>query len=181
MTGQPIRLRERLHKLLPTRDTLGAHPWLQPIASRVLDPRLWRFQEEAVARGVAIGAFWAFVIPIAQMPVAVAHCSWWRANIPAAATMTLLTNPLTIGFWLWLAYQLGALVLGDAAAALPDAGGGAAAWLAAMGWPTVLGMGLLAVSSASLGYAGVKLVSRLRVGLRRWLRKLRRQRPGVHA
>jgi hypothetical protein len=28
---------------------------------------------------------------------------------PVAAAMTMLTNPLTVGFWLWLAYQLGYL------------------------------------------------------------------------
>lgn len=161
---------QRLGKALPTRDAFTTHPWLQPIAARMLDPQLWRLQHEAVARGVAVGTFWAFVIPFAQMPVAAAHCTWWRANIPAAATMTLLTNPLTIGFWLWLAYQVGVQVLGEPMGAA-GATGVAPSWLTEFGWPTVLGMGLFAVGGAALGYAMVKLMWRLRIGLKRRARQ----------
>jgi hypothetical protein len=35
---------------------------------------------EAVGRGVAVGIFWAFVIPVGQIIAAVAHCVWWRAK-----------------------------------------------------------------------------------------------------
>lgn len=155
----------RLGQSLPNRNALSAQPWLQPIASRLLDPKLWRFQHEAVARGVAVGLFWAFTIPAAQIVVAAAHCCWWRANIPAAAAMTMVTNPLTIGFWLWLAYQVGALVLGAPLDAVTQAGTGPLAWLKEFGWPTVLGMGIFAAGGASLGYLGVKLVWRFRLWL----------------
>ena len=157
---------DRLRQSLPTRDTLAAHPWLQPVANRLLDAQLWRLQYEAVARGVAVGTFWAFVIPFAQTIVAAAHCVWWRANIPAAAAMTMVTNPLTIGFWLWLAYQLGALVLGQPLSPAPSNGAGATSWLAEFGWPTVVGMGIFAVGGAASGYLGVKLIWRLRIWLK---------------
>jgi uncharacterized protein (DUF2062 family) len=65
----------RLRHSLPSRETLAAHPWLQPLADKLLHPQLWRFQHEAVARGVAVGTFWAFVIPFAQIVAATAHCS----------------------------------------------------------------------------------------------------------
>ena len=163
--------RQRLGKSLPSRDALSAHPWLQPVASRLLDPQLWRLQHEGVARGVAVGIFWAFVIPFAQMVVAAAHCIWWRANVPAAALMTMITNPLTIGFWLWLAYQTGALVLGEQMGQAASIGVGATSWLAEFGWPTVLGMGMFAIGGAALGYVGVKLVWRLRIWRRRRVRR----------
>ena len=165
------RWRDRLSKSLPNRDGLSAHPWLQPVADRLLHPQLWRFQHEAVARGVAVGTFWAFVIPFAQIVVAAAHCTWWRANIPAAAAMTMVTNPLTIGFWLWLAYQAGVLVMGErlVAGAVPSEG--SVSWLAEFGWPTVLGMGMFAVGGAALGYVGVKLIWRLRIWLKRRVRR----------
>jgi uncharacterized protein (DUF2062 family) len=166
--------KERINKSLPNRDGLSAHPWLQPVANRLLHPQLWRFQHEAVARGVAVGTFWAFVIPFAQIVVAAAHCTFWRANIPAAAAMTMVTNPLTIGFWLWLAYQTGALVLGEPLVQPHAVGGGAPSWLAEYGWPTVLGMGLFAFGGAALGYIVVKLVWRLRVSM-----KLRTRRTGT--
>jgi len=162
---------ERFSKSLPTRDVLSAHPWLQPIAGRLLDPKLWRLQHESVARGVAVGTFWAFTIPFAQMVAAAAHCTWWRANIPVAAAMTMVTNPLTIGFWLWLAYQLGTLVMGEPVAAATPLADGAMSMLAEFGWPTVLGMGIFAVGGAALGYGSVKLLWRLRI----WLKRRARQ------
>src|SRR5665647_3320650 len=51
------------------RETLAAHPWLKPVAHRLLEPGLWHVQHEAVARGVAIGLFWAFALrPAVQRP-----------------------------------------------------------------------------------------------------------------
>ncbi|MEI8029993.1 MAG: DUF2062 domain-containing protein [Comamonadaceae bacterium] len=157
----------RFRQSLPNREVLAAHPWLKPTASRLLDPQLWRLQHEAVARGVAVGTFWAFVIPVAQMVVAVAHCIWWRANVPVAVAMTMLTNPLTIGFWLWLAYQVGGLVLGGAMPASAPQGMGVAAWFAEFGWPTVLGMGIFSVAGSATAYLSVKLVWRLHIVFKR--------------
>ncbi len=137
----------------------------------MLDPQLWRFQHEAVARGVAVGTFWAFAIPLGQIVAAAAHCTLWRANIPAAATVTLVTNPLTLGFWLWLAYQLGALVLGQPMAPVAPSGSATPSWLAEYGWPTVVGMGMFATGGAALGYVGVKLIWRLRIWLKRRARR----------
>ena len=173
MTRRTANWADRLRRSVPDREVLAAHPWLKPVAGRLLDPRLWRMQHESVARGVAVGTFWAFTIPFAQIVVAAAHCTWWRANVPVAAAMTMVTNPLTIGFWLWLAYQLGALVLGEPLVPAAAQDTGAVQWLAAFGWPTVMGMGLLAVSGATAGYLGVKLIWRLRV----WTRRRIRRRP----
>jgi uncharacterized protein (DUF2062 family) len=164
---------QRLSKSLPQREALSAHPWLQPVASQLLHPQLWRLQHEAVARGVAVGTFWAFALPFAQILAAAAHCTWWRANIPVAAAVTMVTNPLTIGFWLWLAYQAGALVLGQPTAQNLPLGGGVPSWLAEFGWPTLLGMGLFAVGGAAVGYLGVKVIWRLRVLVKRRARRAR--------
>jgi hypothetical protein len=49
--------------------------------------------------------------------------------------MTAITNPLTIGFWLWLAYQLGSVILGAPAVMPSPQGSGVLDWLAAYGWP----------------------------------------------
>jgi len=158
---------ERFIASLPTREVLMAHPWLKPVAERLLEPKLWRLQHESVARGVAVGTFWAFVIPAGQILAAAAHCTWWRANIPVAAAMTMLTNPLTVGFWLWLAYQVGVTLLGDPS--LPVAPPSEDLWglLAKLGWPTVLGMGVFATGGAATGYLTVKLAWRIRIWVKR--------------
>ena len=152
---------------LPSPAYLAAHPWLKPVAHRLLDTALWRMQHEAVARGVAIGIFWAFAVPFAQILFAAAHCVWWRGNIPVAAGVTLITNPFTIGFWLWLAYQLGSVLL-DAPPPTPIGdSAGIMEWLAAFGGPAVLGMALFAVGGAALGYLIVRLAWRAKVWIKR--------------
>lgn len=167
MKRSDSRWSDRLRQWLPSRDAIAAHPWLKPVAGRLLDPQLWRLQHEAVARGVAVGIFWAFAIPFAQTVVATVHCTGWRANIPAAAAMTMVTNPITIGFWLWLAYQVGGLVLGGHMPANAPQGMGFSAWFAEFGWPTMLGMGIFAVGGAATAYLSVKLVWRLRIVFKR--------------
>lgn len=159
--------RDRLRSALTNREMFASNRFLQPLAGRLLDPQLWRFQHEAVARGVAVGVFWAFLIPVAQIVAAAAHCVWWRANIPIAAGMTMLTNPFTIGFWLWLAYQLGTWLMGAPPEPMVIPAEGALAWVASFGKPTALGMGLFAVGGASMGYLGVKGLWRWRIWVRR--------------
>ena len=84
---------------------------------------------------------------------------------------SLATNPFSIGFWLWLAYQLGSLVL-DAPPPVPLAeGAGLLAWLTSFGAPALLGMGIFALAGAVIGYLSVKLVWRLRIGLKRRRRR----------
>lgn len=166
---QPLHWTERWRQSVPTRDALAKHPWLKPIAHHVLDPKLWRMHHEAVARGAGIGVFWAFVLPAGQILVAVANSVWWRGNIPIAAGMTLITNPFTIGFWLWLAYKAGNLVLG--APPPPPLkqigqGGGIADYVGSIGAPAILGMGMFAVGGAIAAYALVKIVWRLQFWLK---------------
>jgi uncharacterized protein len=167
------QLRARIHSGLPKPQQLAEHRWLSPIAHRLTEHGLWHAKTESVARGVAIGLFWAFVIPFAQVLFAAAHCVWWRANIPVAAGVTFITNPFTIGGWLWLAYQTGSLFIAPDAAA-PTVEG----WigtLQSLGWPTVLGMALFAVGGAVLGYIGVKLFSRISLAWRMRRRALRQR------
>lgn len=160
---------------VPGRELLLQHRWLRPIAHRLAEDGLWHMRAEAVARGVAIGMFWAFVLPFAQVLFAAAHCVWWRANIPVAAAVTLITNPFTIGGWLWLAYQVGSQFVETAPAAI-----GAEGWLErlqAMGWPTVVGMALFAIVGSVAGYLLARAGARLWLHWR-LLQRRRRQRAG---
>lgn len=165
---------DRIRANLPTREELSQQPWLAPIADRVLDRKLWTAQHESVARGVAIGCFWAFVIPFAQIIFAAAHCVWWRANIPVAAAITFITNPFTVGFWLYLAYKVGSLFIDSAPPAKLSEGGGVLQWLGSIGWPAVLGMGIFAVGGAVAGYLLVKLGWRLNLWRKQRIRRIRR-------
>jgi len=160
-----------LQRWAPGKEFWAQYPRLKPYADKLSDPQLWRLQHEAVARGVAVGLFWGFAIPAAQLLVAAVHCVKWRANIPVAALMTMVTNPLTIGFWLWLAYQLGSRVLGDEVQADVSMSLLPSQWLSEYGLPTLVGMGLFAVGTAISGYLVVKFSWRLNVVIKRLRRK----------
>lgn len=159
MTAFFDRMRQRWRQSLPTPDQLARHRWLRPIAHRLTEHGLWHARTESVARGVAIGLFWAFVLPFAQILFAAAHCVWWRANIPVAMAITFVTNPFTIGGWLYLAYHVGSIfVAPDATLPMPD---GWLGKLQTLGWPTVVGMGLFALIGSVGGYILVRAGSRL--------------------
>jgi len=170
------RVRRSLHRRMPAREDLASHPLLRPVARHLLSPRLWHLQHEAVARGVAIGLFWAFLMPVAQIPVAVAHCVWWRANIPLAVAATLVTNPLTLGFWLWAAYQFGTLFIDAPPLVMPHAGTGLLEWFQALGQPVLLGMALFGGLGGTGAYVGIKLAWRLSVNWR-WRARRRQAKP----
>ena len=174
MTQNKSSVRGMWGKWLPGKEFLAKHPWLHPITDKLLHPQLWRMQHEAVARGVAVGLFWAFATPVAQVLIAAVHCVWWRANLPLAALMTMVTNPVTIGFWLWLAYRLGSVVLDEPVQAGITYSALPAQWLAEYAWPAVVGMGLFAIGFSVAGYIGIKLVWRFNTNIKRWRRRLAR-------
>ncbi len=163
--------KKTLQRWVPSKEFWAEHLRLKPYADKLSDQQLWRLQHEAVARGVAVGLFWGFAIPAAQLLVAAIHCVKWRANIPVAALMTMVTNPLTIGFWLWLGYQLGSRVLGNEVQADVSMSLMPAQWLREYGLPTLVGMGLFAVGAAVSGYLLVKFFWRLNLVFKRLKRK----------
>jgi uncharacterized protein (DUF2062 family) len=155
-TGFWQRLRMQVRASIPSHAELAQIRWLQPVAHRLTDPGLWHARPEALARGLAVGLFWAFVVPFGQIVFAAAHCVWWRGNIPIAAAATLITNPITIGGWLYLAYKVGSFFIGPAGSASAPvdvaAASGFLATLQSLGWPTVLGMAIFAAAGSLGGY-----------------------------
>lgn len=81
-------------------------PWLS-------QPHLWRMRRRTVAIGAAIGVFFAFIVPVGQIPLATAAALIVRANIPVACLATFINTPLTFGPVYYAAYLVGGLVLGD--------------------------------------------------------------------
>lgn len=172
-TPRPSLL-QQLRQSLPDREALARMPLLGRLAGRFADRELWRLRPESVARGAAVGVFWAFAVPVAQIVFAAAHCVWWRAHIPVAAGVTLITNPLTIGPWLVLAHEVGGRVLGASAPPALPVDAGWIAQLQALGWPTLVGMATFAVGGALAAYLTVRLGSQARLAWRLRRRQARR-------
>jgi uncharacterized protein (DUF2062 family) len=105
-------LRDRLRAMVPTRAQIHDNRWLRWLGPLLRRPRLWRWSRRGVALGVALGIFFGLLIPVAQIPLSVGAAVVLRANVPAAAVSTLITNPLTFGPLYYVAYKLGHWITG---------------------------------------------------------------------
>lgn len=110
-----------MKRWIPSKEQLRSSRWLRPLAHHFDNERLWSTERGSVARAVAIGLFFGFLIPFAQILFAIAVAIVLRAHVAIAAAATLVTNPITFPPIYWAAYQLGRFLLGepgDEAAAL---------------------------------------------------------------
>lgn len=164
------RLRRLADKAVPSRDSIENHRWLRPVAGRVMHSALWRFTRRSVPRGVALGMLTGILIPMGQIPASAMLALPLRANIPAAAATTFLTNPFTTPP-LWVAaYWLGSWMLGPGAArqVLQGEAPGWLDWLLHQAGPaTLTGLVTIAVVLAVLGYFGSALLWRWWIGRKR--------------
>lgn len=158
-----------MRRFLPTREQIRHHPWLQWIGPRLHHPRLWRWSRHGVALGVALGVFFGLLIPVAQIPLSAGAAVALRANLPAAVTSTLVTNPLTFGPIYYAAYHLGAWVTGDDAPAAARLKADTTAdesrsfWqrIHALGRSLLVGLAIMATLSGVLAYLLISLGWRL--------------------
>jgi uncharacterized protein (DUF2062 family) len=148
-----------LRKHMPTREEMARNRYLAPIAHRFLSPELWRFTRRSVPRGVALGLFAAFIVPIGQIFLAAFLALPSRANVPLAAVVTFVTNPFTLPFWLVVANKVGnfALRLDAGGATVQQAAVQSGAWdimvdFFQMAGATAFGFVVLAVVTPLLGY-----------------------------
>ncbi len=184
---------ERLKRLMPSKEALQGSRWLRWLGPGLFHPRLWHMSRRGIALGVGIGVFFAFLIPVAQIPLSAAVSVALRANIPAAVAATLVNNPVTFPAVYYAAWRVGNVLLGrDAdeadAPVIPAAGEVAAnphpenLWqrsrqaVASVGGPLLLGAFSFACVFGLLAYGVVNGAWHLRVRLKRRAR-LRQRLP----
>lgn len=165
---------DTIRRYMPTRDEMAKNRWLAPIAHRFLSPELWRFTRRSVPRGVALGLFSAFIIPLGQIFLAAFLALPARANVPLAALVTFITNPFTIAFWVVVANRVGNFMLRiDAVTARYASERLENSWWQAfvdffqMAGVTVVGFLVMAIVSAALGYVLSSAIWRVLVARRR--------------
>jgi uncharacterized protein (DUF2062 family) len=168
------RFRRWLDKATPSRESVESNRWLRPVAHRVMHSALWRFTRRSVPRGVALGVVTGVLVPMGQIPASAILALPLRANIPAAAATTFITNPFTTPP-LWVAaYWLGSWMLGpgkaiEAQVKVVEQGWGD--WLVHQAGPATL-MGLVTITGALalIGYFGTALAWRLWIA-HKWKRR----------
>ncbi len=179
-----------IKRFIPSRESIKQNRLLRWLGPRIHDPLLWHINRNSVARGVAIGAFFGLMVPVAQIPAAALVALALRANLWVAAIATLISNPFTYGPIYIFAYKLGSSILPPAVASGAVIADDHATttlqwlidmvhWLTGIGRPLVLGMLLMAITAAIVGYFGILLLWRLKVVLKR--RKQRSERVAVRS
>jgi uncharacterized protein len=159
--------------VIKDRETILASRWLRPFAHLLGHPSLWHLNRRSVPRGLALGLFAAFILPIGQFALAALLAIPVRANVPLAAAATLVTNPFTFPPIYYAAYRLGhAMLFEPAAENASHVDTSFGVQLLQVSGPTALGLLLFAVSAASAGYVLGTLWWRARI-MQRW-----RNRPG---
>ena len=164
------------HRNMPTREGLERNRLVRPVAHRVLAPELWRATRRSVPRGVALGMVTGVLFPVAQIAFSALLALPLRANIPAAALTTFITNPFTTPFIWGVAYWVGkwTLRLDRVVPGRPvreAAQSGWLQWLVSDAAPAI-GVGLLIVT-VILAVAGYALSA---LGWRIWIARKWRHR-----
>lgn len=168
-----MNLRERLRALMPSREQIHSNRRLSWLAPWLRHSKLWHWSRRGVALGVALGVFFGLLIPIAQIPLSIATAVILRANVPAAAASTLISNPLTFGPLYYAAYRLGTWVTGDtmppdadssADAFAPEINADIGLWqhIASIGKPLMIGLSITATLMGLLTYGLITLIWRWR-------------------
>ena len=174
-----MRFMDKLRSRTPTREQIAANHWLGWLGPWLHQTKLWHWSRRGVALGVALGVFFGLLIPIAQIPISVAGAVLLRANVPAAALSTLVTNPLTFGPIYYGAYQLGVWATGSDQLPTPLApvspqtadkpNPDPSVWqrITQLGKPLMVGLAITAVLMGLLTYGVITLVWRWRTVSRR--------------
>ena len=185
-------MRKRLRKYLPDHEAIRANRWLAPFQSTLLHPRLWHLNRHSAAGAVATGLFCGLIPGPFQMLGAVICSVAFKFNLPLALLVTLYSNPLTIVPLYVAAFALGQFSLdlfganpGGMFIAPPAYGdAGLTAWLASLidwtvrlGRPLAIGIVLLAVLLAVLGYVATRFAWRLHLVQAWHQRAARRHQP----
>jgi uncharacterized protein (DUF2062 family) len=159
-------LRKYLRRVLPSHQSIRDNRYIARFGDRLQHHNLWHLHRRSVAGGVAAGMF-AGLIP-GSNPVQFAAGAFlaitFKVNLPLSALITLYSNPFTIVPLYWTAFKLGQLVLWQNHGELPEMaldleGKGfiewipaALHWLSSAGKPLVVGLPLLALLLAIVGY-----------------------------
>lgn len=162
---------------MPDPEVIRRHKSLRCLGTLLERAHLWRLNRHSVAQAFMIGLFAAFIPVPFQMLIAAGLAIAIQANLPIAVALVWITNPLTMPVLFFLAYKLGAWILGMPPQALDVhismtwlLHGLAATWK-----PFLLGCLVSGLSLGAMGYVGMHLVWRGYVVYRHRRRRLARR------
>jgi len=101
-------INKKLRQYIPSKEKIIEHKSMRIFGRLLHAEYLWQFSLHGVARGAAIGAFCAWIPLPFHTLISVFIAIVFRANIPIAAALVWLANPITMPAFYYTAYKIGA-------------------------------------------------------------------------
>ncbi|MGE5385027.1 MAG: DUF2062 domain-containing protein [Betaproteobacteria bacterium] len=181
-------MRRHLRKFLPGHEAVRGNRWLRLFETSLLHPRLWHLNRHSAAGAFSLGLFCGLIPGPFQMLGAAIGALIFRVNLPLALATTLYTNPFTIVPLYIAAYHIGRLAVGSDVSfvappefqwsEIPAWTSAFIDWMLGMGKPLGVGLVLLAVGLAFIGYVLMKGAWRLYL-INAWRKRKRRNHPAA--
>lgn len=150
-------------------------------------PNVWCLNSFSVSMGAAVGLFVAFIPFPMQMLIAALLAILFRANLPVAVVMTWITNPFTFVPINYFIFWVGKKILGESAV---NSTAPAFSWhfenlsqfwsslfiqFSQLGKAYFVGLPIVAIGVAVLGYIIVRIVWHLRVSTEKKRRRVKKK------
>ena len=154
-----------LRKCLPDPHKITQSKSLRIFGKLLHEPNLWHMNRKSVSLAFMVGLFCMWVPLPSQMIFAAGAAIILRCNLPLSIALVWITNPITMPPMFYTAYILGNWMLG-----LPPSNiefEASFEWISqqtnAIWQPFLLGCFTLGVSSAVIGFTGIRLLWRLHI------------------
>ncbi len=166
---------------MPTREILSEYRLFRPFAALLSDPGLWALSRRSTAKAVGVGLFTAWLPIPFQTIVIVALVAFLRVNLPVAILASFISNPISMGPMMVLAYGLGNLMLQQPARTEDMDFGLALIWeeVGRVGLPLITGCLTLGIVTGVLAAVTINVLWRISLVRRFRTRRARRRLMGI--
>jgi len=160
---------------MPDHHTIKNNKHLQIFGDLLHNGNLWHLNRRSVAKGFAVGLFFAFIPVPFQMVLAAGIAIIVHANLPLSIALVWITNPITMPAIFYFCYLTGTLILG----APEQEFAFEASWqwvvdsVSTIGPSFLLGCGVLAICFSLIGYFGIHALWRYSV-VKEWHKRQKR-------
>ena len=103
--------RKLLKRFFPSPSEIKEHKALHFLGDLLHDPNLFHLNRHSVSVAFFWGLFVAMLPIPGQMAVAAAAALFFRCNLPISVALVWITNPLTMPFFFFIAYEVGKFIL----------------------------------------------------------------------
>ncbi|USD66207.1 DUF2062 domain-containing protein [Vibrio sp. SCSIO 43136] len=164
--------RKFIQKYMPNPELIRKQKALKIFGNVLYNPNLWCLNRRSAAGAFAVGLFMAFVPLPSQMIMAAGTAIMCGVNLPLSVALVWISNPVTMPVMFYFAYKVGALVLATPTQQFHFE----LSWdfiiaqMSTIGPPFLLGCAICGITSAMLGYFGIRGLWRYSV-VRSWQKR----------